>query len=215
MEETQTYESLIEENQREQSQSKIWRAFHAISFVTGGVSFIIGTALLFPIPSTYMLSLLSAIIYTIGSVGFLAVDIQEFFTFTDDELLRLNISISATGSLAYVIGSLGYIPSIESDYPLLGICGFIIGSSLIYSSQLWKLYRIGWPLKNRDTLTASLVEGGACLGGLFFLIGSILAVSIPNNDDANLWVLILWLIGSISFTIGGFSLSYRHFVLNL
>ena len=213
--ETQTfrYESLIE-NLREQSQSTYWRAFHSMSFVTGGVSFIIGTALLFPSPSTYLLSLLSAIIYTIGSVGFLAVDIQEFFTFTDDNLLRLNISISATGSLAYVIGSLGYIPSIESDYPLLGIVGFIIGSLLIFCSQLWKLYRIGWPFKNKDTLTASLVEGGACLGGLFFLIGSVLVELIPNND-ATLWVLVLWLIGSISFTIGGFSLSYRHFVLNL
>lgn len=208
----ESYETLIDVNQ--QSQGGIWRAFHSISFVTGGVSFIIGTALLFPSPSTYLLSLLSAIIYTIGSVGFLAVDIQEFFTFTDDNLLRLNISISATGSLAYVIGSLGYIPSIESDYPLLGIVGFILGSLLIFCSQLWKLCRIGWPFKNKDTLTASLVEGGACLGGLFFLIGSVLVVLIPNND-ANVWVLVLWLIGSISFTIGGFSLSYRHFVLNL
>jgi hypothetical protein len=214
-----TYEEIIDLEAQSNSDSNtsnsiwIWRVFHALSFCIGGISFIIGTALLFPVP-TYMLSLSSAVIYTIGSLGFLFVDLQEFFTFTEDTILRFNISLSATGSLAYVIGSIGYIPSLQSISPLLGIWGFIIGSAFIFFSQVWKLYRIGLPI-NKDALTALLVEGGACIGGLLFLIGSLLVILIPNDANSGFWVLITWLIGSISFSFGGVSLSYRHFILNL
>jgi hypothetical protein len=213
-----TYEEIIDLEAQSNSKTNsysiwIWRTFHAFSFCIGGISFIIGTALLFPAP-TYTLSLSSAVIYTIGSLGFLFVDLQEFVTFTEDMILRFNISLSATGSLAYVIGSIGYIPSLQSISPLLGIWGFIIGSAFIFFSQVWKLYRIGLPI-NKDALTALLVEGGACIGGLLFLIGSLLVILIPNDANSGFWVLITWLIGSISFSFGGVSLSYRHFILNL
>jgi hypothetical protein len=46
----------------------------------------------------------SALLYTVGSFGFLFVDVQEFFTFSGLEL-RTNISLSAFGSALYVIGS--------------------------------------------------------------------------------------------------------------
>jgi hypothetical protein len=47
------------------------------------------------------------------------------------------------------------------------IYGFIIGSALIFSSQVWKIYRIGYWISN-DVMTASIVEGGACIGSLLF-----------------------------------------------
>jgi len=188
-----------------------WRIFHSFSFVVGGVSFIMGTALLFPFQS-YALSLSSALIYTIGSLGFLFVDLQEFFTFLNDPFLRCNICLSGSGSTAYVIGSIGYIPEVQSFTSTLGIYGFIIGSALIFSSQVWKIYRIGYWISN-DVMTASIVEGGACIGSLFFLIGSILVVTSPTLNS--IIILILWMIGSFSFTIGGLTLSYRHFIMNL
>ncbi len=65
-----------------------------------------GTFLLFPwlasaVPNA---DFWSAFLYTLGSCGFLFVDVQEFFTF-DGAVLRLNISLSAIGSTFYVIGS--------------------------------------------------------------------------------------------------------------
>ena len=40
---------------------------------------------------------ISAALYTVGSLGFLLVDVMEFFTFTSVFLLRLNIACSMTG----------------------------------------------------------------------------------------------------------------------
>jgi hypothetical protein len=194
------------------SSTILWRIFHASSFIIGGISFIIGTALLFPFQS-YALSLSSALIYTIGSLGFLFVDLQEFFTFINDPVLRFNIFLSGSGSTAYVLGSIGYIPEVQSFSSTLGVYGFIIGSALIFSSQVWKLYRIGYWISN-DTMTASIVEGGACIGALFFLIGSILVITSTSLNSIII-ILVLWMIGSISFTIGGLTLSYRHFIMNV
>ena len=47
---------------------------------------------------------LSALLYTIGSVGFASVDFQELLTFKGSWLLT-NISLSFIGSVWYIIGS--------------------------------------------------------------------------------------------------------------
>ena len=41
-----------------------------------------------------MLGLQTAWLYVVGSLGFLYVDVQEFFTFTTDVTLRINIACS-------------------------------------------------------------------------------------------------------------------------
>ena len=41
-----------------------------------------------------MLGLQTAWLYVVGSLGFLYVDVQEFFTFTTDVTLRVNIACS-------------------------------------------------------------------------------------------------------------------------
>ena len=69
------------------------------------------TPLAHPLPPTGTLLLfypgyetLSALLYTIGSCGFLAVDGQELCTF-DGKWLLTNISMSFVGSFLYVVGS--------------------------------------------------------------------------------------------------------------
>lgn len=42
-------------------------------------------------------ALAAGVLYTLGSCGFLCVDVLEFFTFDEDPWLRVNISMSATG----------------------------------------------------------------------------------------------------------------------
>ena len=119
-----------------------WRFFHSAGFITGGTTFIAGTAVLYLEPTDFIANL-SAFLYTVGSVGFLLVDVMEFFTFTENLLLRLNIAFSAIGSTLYVIGSAGFFPDIYNENDFYGIWGFIMGSLCIGLSQIWKVVRIG------------------------------------------------------------------------
>ena len=78
-----------------------WRVTHAGAFILGGVTFWIGTWLYYD-PADSLGDLdqaqISAWLYIIGSIGFLYVDVEEFFTFTDEYWLRVNIACSVTGS---------------------------------------------------------------------------------------------------------------------
>lgn len=155
--------------------SPLWRAFHAFSFCLGGITFLIGTGLYYPAiyfaglgtteadATVAALYVTTAWLYTIGSMGFLSVDVQEFYTFTEDPWLRFNIFCSAFGSTLYVIGSAGFLPQLWALSPMIGIGGFIGGSAAIGGSQTWKLYRIlsthEAPYK-ASTINAACVEGG-------------------------------------------------------
>ena len=91
-----------------------------------GTTFIAGTVLYF-YPDVSDGDLWSAWLYTVGSFGFLGVDCLEFVTFTADRWLRANIALSATGSLCYVIGSVGFFPRIYAATDRVGVWGFILG----------------------------------------------------------------------------------------
>jgi len=187
----------------------------------GGTTFIAGTGVLYLV-QTPNLAALSAFLYTLGSLGFLLVDVLEFFTFRDPLVLRANISLSALGSTLYVIGSIGFFPSLYSASSIAGIWGFILGSLFIGVSQLCKLVRIGWRegegfsfsslLSTPDSMSACGVEGGAAVGAWFFFSGTLLLLL---NASAFTLVLLLWVLGSLAFTLGGISLAARHFILNL
>ena len=119
----------------------LWMFFHWSGFFLGGSTFVAGTSLYFFPDLTYG-GEWSAGLYTLGSFGFLMVDVIEFFTFTEIFILRANISCSLIGSLFYVIGSIGFFPEIYNVTDIIGIWGFIVGSFFIGCSQLWKTYRI-------------------------------------------------------------------------
>ena len=158
-----------------------WRYSHFSAFMTGGILFLIGTLLYYKsigaTPSEVSTQgWVTAWLYVVGSCGFLYVDVQEFFTFTADASLRLNIFWSVIGSISYVVGSAGFLPPIYNATTVVGEGGFIIGSFAIFTSQAWKLHRIfshagsGSDLKN--TRTAACVEGGAALHPLAVHRGS-------------------------------------------
>jgi hypothetical protein len=241
--------------------SRLWRVVHAADFLLGGTTFIAGTVLLFaPVAAALPAppggaEAASAAVYTLGSLGFLAVDLQELASYSrrEEALLRANIACSATGSALYVVGSLGYAPALAALCPQLGSAGFIGGSALIFASQLWKLARIAGDWRRAraaeagalaaatdasggaepaaaaqaagaavggaadlEAATAASVEGGACAGALLFLVGTALselaAGQTAAGENAVLW---LWLVGSLSFSVGGAALAYRHFSLGI
>src|SRR3990167_6927898 len=200
-----------------------WQIMHAFDFCLGGFTFILGTCCYFFKDWTAGLTL-AALLYTIGSCGFLAVDVQEFFTFKENKLLRANIFMSASGSFFYVLGSVGYFPFIL-DVFRLGEIGFIIGSFLIGVSQCWKVYRIGCDdgsfsprniISSKDNFTAVGVEADAGIGAWCFFFGTIFYLFI---SDFSSWeytaVLLIWLAGSAFFSTGGLFLSFRHFVMKI
>lgn len=198
-----------------------WRILHAIGFATGGLTFIVGTALYFAPPSD-AIEILAAALYIIGSLGFLTVDVMEFYTPDYKVLpLRYNIAMSATGSFFYVLGSIGYLPSILAQTEALGVWGFIVGSFLIGCSQAWKVTRLSQGKDGRyslrtilgssDIFTAAGVEAGAGMGAWLFFAGT--AFQDANGAfDSVLW---MWLAGSVAFTSGAAFLAYRHFVMGI
>jgi len=149
---------------------------------------------------------------------------MEFFTFVDNYLLRVNISLSATGSTLYILGSIGWFPQVMDVSQALGVWGFILGSLFIAVSQAWKVHRIGSIGEVRDgfhidnilvsteQFTAAGVEAGAGIGASCFFVGTAMYGAGFPDFDLVLWI---WIVGSVSFTAGSLFLGYRHAVLRL
>jgi hypothetical protein len=119
-----------------------WRVVHAFAFVLGGATFVAGSACYF-VPSWADASVFAGVTYTIGSLGFLTVDLLEFFTFTRPRLLRLNIAASAIGSLCYVIGSLFFVPvlaavKLSARSSATGASFWARGSSDVRKCSKWR-----------------------------------------------------------------------------
>mmetsp|Transcript_29285 Transcript_29285/g.57494 ORF Transcript_29285/g.57494 Transcript_29285/m.57494 type:complete len:242 (+) Transcript_29285:120-845(+) len=202
-----------------------WRILHSLGFTCGGTTFIAGSVCFF-FPNWVEGAWWSALLYTVGSLGFLLVDVMEFFTFTDCVFLRTNILCSALGSALYVIGSIGFFPSVYDQSDFYGIWGFILGSAAIGSSQLWKVARIGWTegkgfricqlYSEEDEMTQTGVEFNASLGAWCFFFGTILFKWKGGVDVAcylaSVWI---WTWGSVAFTCGAGFLAYRHFVMGV
>lgn len=90
-------------------------------------------------PNSDLAEFLAAVFYIIGSSGFLITEILEIIT-TLNRYLRLNLLLSITGSVAYVVGSVGYLPSLDDIGDVgIGEYGFIFGSVWVVASQTWKV----------------------------------------------------------------------------
>mmetsp|Transcript_4736 Transcript_4736/g.11981 ORF Transcript_4736/g.11981 Transcript_4736/m.11981 type:complete len:246 (+) Transcript_4736:177-914(+) len=205
--------------------SKVWQSFHACFFLLGGVSFILGTSLYFVWGALGLTEEVgdfwAAVLYIVGSFGFLGVDSQEFLTFTkEDKWVRINIMCSWTGSLLYVVGSAGFLPDVfAATDGQVGIQGFIWGSFFIGCSQLWKTWRIGSEddgfstktlFRSTDSSTAVGVELSAGIGAWCFFFGTMMFWHGPQEGPFYTLILSIWLVGSCFFTLGGCFLTWRH-----
>eukprot|EP01041_Mallomonas_annulata_P003270 gene3270-6473_t len=201
----------------------LWQSIHFLGFFTGGTTFILGTSCYY-YPDWAAGGWIAGWLYIIGSIGFLSVDVLEFFTFTEEFWLRLNISMSAFGSSLYIAGSVGFLPSIFDVSETLGTMGFIFGSLFIGLSQCWKVHRIGSNSSNfkfsslissKDLFTQTGVEASAGLGAWCFFIGTIMFVQGPLEGSWYESILFLWMCGSTFFTMGSLFLFYRHAIMHL
>lgn len=192
-------------------------------------------------------------LFTIGSFFFLLADLQEWwyyrigccfdgkyrnlleiqnanrFPHSRDTLrgryeraeIGINFFISACGSALYLAGSILFIPDLNELGP--GEWLFIVGSTFIYVSQAWKVYRSActnpsdlddhrFRISNfKHDLPALGVDGFAGIGGVFYFFGTILFLPYFNTSSAaTVRAAILFVFGGTSFTLSGFFLQYRH-----
>jgi predicted membrane channel-forming protein YqfA (hemolysin III family) len=111
---------------------------HFLGALAGGIFYILGSAFYYW-PDSSLADFLGAFFYIVGSVCLLLSDFLEVIT-TLNRYQRINIALSTVGSIAYIVGSVGYLPAIdESDNAGLGEYGFIIGSVWVVASQTWKV----------------------------------------------------------------------------
>jgi len=211
----------------------LWKFLHAIFFLTGGITFMFGSACYY-FPDWPESFLIGRVLYMIGSCGFLGVDVMELFTFTSDRILSLNIFMSATGSFLYVVGSIGYIPAVYESTTTwniitfnlttvggpafnigltpatTGAYGFIAGSFFIGCSQMWKVWRI-LSTTTKDMIALG-VELGPCLGAWCFFVGTIMYYNVSLLEAPSAYIVNIWEAGSVLFTIGALFVTYRHCV---
>ena len=134
----------------------------------------------------------------------------------------INFFASACGSALYLAGSILFIPTFEKEL-VLGEWFFIIGSTFIYLSQAWKVFRSGctnpsdrfdhrFRFSNLFNDKPALgVDGFAGLGGVFYFIGTIFFLPALNKTDADaIRSAVLFVCGGTCFTLSGFFLQYRH-----
>ncbi len=134
----------------------------------------------------------------------------------------INFFASACGSALYLAGSILFIPVFKNEL-VLGEWFFIIGSTFIYVSQAWKVYRaactnLNDPHNHRFRLSNLLndipalgVDGFAGLGGVFYFIGTIFFLPSLNKTDSDaVRSAVLFVFGGTCFTLSGFFLQYRH-----
>ena len=130
----------------------------------------------------------------------------------------LNFAFSAFGSFLYLVGSILFIPSLNTT--TIGTEVFIIGSAVIFASQSWKVYRAGcidesnpynkiFVFDNLMNDTPAFgVDLNAGLGGLAYFIGSILFLpSMGEYEQAAYW----FVFGGSLFALSGLFLCFRYF----
>jgi hypothetical protein len=229
-----------------------WRIFHNINYLIGGITFAIGSYQYFPSVSDFVLGgwlftvgsagfLIADLLewYTNNRVG--------CFTYPEEEKdyealhanvldpkdttsgkyqraeLGLNFFLSVIGSALYLIGSIMFIPALDTIVG--GTETFIVGSCIIFLAQGWKEYRTGitnehhpedksFRLSNfMNDPWAFLVDLTAGLGGAAYFIGSVIFLPQYNTSTEMTYLAAWWfMVGGINFFASGIFMALRYFV---
>ncbi len=127
------------------------------------------------------------------------------------------------GNMLYSIGSIAFFPSICYMGSVVGVWSFIVGSVLIFFSQLWKIYRIGTEessefnlrrlFRDIDCATQTCVELNTGIGACFFFVGTTFYLDGHVYNRIYVEILDMWGVGSTFFVMGSLVLGYRNWIL--
>jgi hypothetical protein len=219
--------------------SLIWRLWHSINYIFGGIFFVLGSFCYYPEISTIVNGdVLGGWLFTVGSANFLLADITEWNHFrfgciggNSNQPLRtvctklkraqfgINFFTSAIGSLLYLLGSIFFIPATNLLYQ--GEILFIVGSLVIFFSQLWKCVRTAVTNEGNNEKNSMLnnikadfsgfnIDLWAGMGGLFYAIGTYVFKNTITSDDL-LNAVNLFVIGGSCFFLSGVFMQYRYY----
>ena len=212
--------------------SLVWRLWHSINYMFGGIFFVLGSLCYYPqISSIVNGDVMGGWLFTVGSANFLLADITEWNHFrfgciggNSNQPLRtvctklkraqfgINFFTSAIGSLLYLLGSIFFIPATNLLYQ--GEILFIVGSLIIFFSQLWKCVRTA-VINEENSESNSIwnnikadfsgfnVDLWAGMGGLFYAIGTSMFMVVVTNDDIIRSVDVFVLSGCCIFCLWG------------
>lgn len=166
-------------------------------------------------------------LFTVGSLAFLVADMIEWNHYRPvcchsaieslEYKVGFNFMLSMLGSLMYLLGSIFFIPATNNLE--LGEGFFTVGSAVIALSQAWKCYRTCVTPPDRPKLdniredTAGfLVDLFAGLGGLFYMIGTIVFGTANTMDDPTyLPAIELFTLGGLGFMSSAIAMQSRYF----
>lgn len=136
----------------------------------------------------------------------------------------INFFSSAIGSFCYLIGSVCFIPELDS----FTIGGYIYAAAsvLIVISQACKLYRTGFDFTDKDSFSrgfqfsnwlidtpGTYIDGLAGFGGVCYLVGSILFLPQYDINDAVAYAAAVWFqIGGVAYFLSSLAMGYRYFL---
>lgn len=189
------------------------------SFFVAGATFL-GGSVLFLYPNLTLggnsSDVVAALLFTVGSVGFLLVDVREFHMSWGFPLLRANVGIAVASSTAYLLGSIGMFPSVDAWSAYFAPGWFLAATVLNLASAAWKIYRILcggneasgvfrlsrlW--REWDSFTQGGVEISAGIGACIFFCSNILYVKHATDMSPGLFLHLvsLWISGSSFFLL--------------
>lgn len=232
----------IEESSRKYPQPLTfsWRLWHAIAYLIGGTTFLVGSTEYLPSIATDTGYVIGGWLFTIGSAAFVYADASEWWLnnrvgcfmydhYEEDYEKQVSKTMAPKETLVgryqraenglnfffSLTGSTIYlIGSIfyipSTNESLLGTELFIYGSACIFLSQSWKIYRAGFPIQDWPAFGVDLFAG---LGGVAYFIGSILFLPTYNTSTYIATVgASIFILGGSFFTISGLFIIYRYFL---
>lgn len=242
---TETYSSNFPE-----PLSLQWRIGHAVSYLIGGTTFLFGSFQYFPSISNYVVGGWLFTIGSAGflyadatewwknnRVGcFMYDDYDRSYEATIESNFEdkgtclgnyqrmengMNFFTSMMGSLLYFIGSIMFIPALNSI--TLGTTVFVFGSAVIVIAQSWKIFRAAYNSNDPRVRTFNImnwfndtpgfvVDLFAGLGGFGYFIGSIYFLPRFDLSDKDTIIAASWFTGAgACYVISGLFILYRYF----
>lgn len=132
--------------------------------------------------------------------------------FQSEVKIEINLFVSICGSACYLFGSILFIPGFEK-YLLVAQLLIMLGSLLIFLSEIAKLYRLGsTDLMNRHNYRFYFSNLFSALGAASFFIGTILFFPYFNTNDATSnRASAVYLCGGFGFFLSSLFILYDHF----
>jgi hypothetical protein len=143
---------LKTDNSEQRSAGPVWNFFQSLFSLAGGVTFVIGTGIYYF--RVQHGASISALLYTIGSCCFVALDTMEIIAARKLHVAyRVNMALNWLGSALYLVGSVGFFPAVNSMSNQFSIQGFVWGSFCMGCSQIWYIPLL---LKHRHIHTCNI-----------------------------------------------------------